>query len=55
MVCAREPVPPGPAAICSMARTATAFLSLNTRTPLTGSLDFCNVTGISSPSRANTV
>ena len=55
MVCASGPVPPSPAAICSMWRISRAVSTENTRTPPTGCSARVIVTGISSPSRANTV
>ena len=55
MVWALGAVPPGPAAMLSMWRTANAWRASITRTPCTGSVRLSKLTGMRSPSRANTV
>ena len=56
MACAFGAVPPGPAAMCSISRTARAVLGDSTRACRPrGAVCRSSVIGISSPSWANTV
>ena len=60
MTCAFGAVPPGSVTRCSMSRTVAAVFGESTRTPDTAGLGAgprgrVSVTGISSPSWANTV